>query len=80
VKEGGLYKVKTDPDSGYDLDSIELRVTAYTISGVVPEGHRELLLLLLVFLTVSPKSCEHRPTSGACSGERLKSHMTENAA
>jgi len=41
VKEGELYKVKTDPDSGYDLDSIELRVTAYAISGVVREGHRE---------------------------------------
>jgi hypothetical protein len=41
VKEGDLYNVKTDPDSGYNLDSIELRVTAYVISGVVPEGHRE---------------------------------------
>ena len=76
MKEGEFYKVKTDPDSGYDLDSIELRVTAYAITGVVPEGHRELLLLLLVlllFLTVSPKSCEHRPTFGARSGGRPKS-------
>ena len=38
MKEGELYKVKTDPDSGYDLESIELRVTAYAISGVEPEG------------------------------------------
>jgi hypothetical protein len=59
------------------LDSIELRVIAYAITGVVPEGHRELLLLLLIlillllllfFVTVSPKSCEHRPTFGARSG------------
>ena len=47
MKEGELYKVKTDADSGYDLDSIELRVTAYTVSGVVPGGHREQLLFLM---------------------------------
>jgi len=41
MKECELYKVKADPDSGYDLDSIELRVTAYAISGVVPEWNRE---------------------------------------
>jgi hypothetical protein len=79
VKEVEFYKVKTDPYSGYDLDSIELRVIAYAITGVVPEGHRELLLLLLLillllfFLTVSPKSCEHRPTFGARSGGRPNS-------
>lgn len=38
MKDGELYKVKTDADSGYELDSIELRVTAYAISGVVSEG------------------------------------------
>jgi hypothetical protein len=70
MKEGELYKVKTDPDSGYDLDSIELRVTAYAISGVVPEGHRGYLLLF--FLMVLPKSCEHRPTLGTRSGGRAQ--------
>lgn len=35
---GGLYKVRTDPDNGYDLDPMDVRVTAYAISGVVPEG------------------------------------------
>jgi hypothetical protein len=37
MKEDELYKVKTDQDSGYDLDSIELRVTAYAFSRVHQE-------------------------------------------
>ena len=41
-----LYKVKTDADSGYDLGSIELKVTAYAISEVVPEGHRVIIIIL----------------------------------
>jgi hypothetical protein len=76
VKEGELYKVKTDPDSGYDLDSIELRVTSYAISGVVPR----VIIIIIIIITIititiilsngSPKSCEHRPSFVARSGGR----------
>ena len=66
VKEGELYKVKTDPDSGYDLDSIELRVTSYAISGVVPR----VIIIIIILSNGPPKSCEHRSTLGARSGGR----------
>jgi|GEM_PF-3069343 len=67
VKEGEHYEVKTDPDSGYDLDSIELRVTSYAISGVVP---RVIIIIIIIISNGSPKSCEHRPSFVARSGGR----------
>ena len=70
VKEGELYKVKTDPDSGYDLDSIELRVTSYAISGVVPRVIIIIIIIIIILSNGSPKSCEHRPSFVARSGGR----------